>query len=109
MSDESLLDIFHAVQRISTKISKCHPFYSKCLQDLSLVFRDPKDQGCVHVLETPPPTVLVDNLKKIVSKWKYVDYETHYSKCNATDNCYTKAHGKGLLITYQSWKGHKQK
>ena len=69
------LDIFHAIQRISTKISKRHPFHSKCLQDLSLVFRDPKDQGCVRMLETPPPTVLVDNLRKFVSKWKDVDHE----------------------------------
>lgn len=56
------LDIFHAVQRISTNMSKCHPFHSKCLQALSMVFRDPKDQGSPRTMETPAPTVLVDNL-----------------------------------------------
>lgn len=56
-------------------MSKRHPFHSKCLQDLSLVFRDPKDLGSVRMLETPPPTVLVENLLKFVSKWKDVDHE----------------------------------
>ena len=69
------LDIFHAVQRISTKMSKRHPFHSKCLQDLSMVFRDPKDQGSARTMETPAPTVLVDNLSKFVTKWKDVDHE----------------------------------
>lgn len=70
-----LLDIYHAVQRISTKLSKHHPFHSQCVHDLSLVFRDPTDQGSVRTLETPAPTVLVDNLKKFLRKWKDVDHE----------------------------------
>lgn len=70
-----LLDIFHAVQRISTKLFKHHLFHSQCVHDLSLVFRDPTDQGSVRTLETPAPTVLVDNLKKFLRKWKDVDHE----------------------------------
>ena len=44
------------------------------MHDLSLVFRDPTDQGSVRTLETPAPTVLVDNLK-FLRKWKDVDHE----------------------------------
>ena len=36
------LDIFHAVQRISTKIPKRHPYRHECMRDLRLVFRDPQ-------------------------------------------------------------------
>ena len=39
------LDLFHALNRISTKISKRHPFYGRCLQDLRLIFRDTTDVG----------------------------------------------------------------
>ena len=70
-----LLDLFHAVQRISTSMSKCHPFHKNCLQDLSLVFRDPNDQGQVRALETPAPAILLDNLGKFINKWTGVDYE----------------------------------
>ena len=70
-----LLDLFHAVQRISTSMSKRHPFHKNCLQDLSLVFRDPNDQGQVRALETPAPTILLDNLGKFINKWTGVDYE----------------------------------
>ena len=35
------LDIFHAVQRITRKTPKRHPYRKHCLQALTLVFRDP--------------------------------------------------------------------
>ena len=39
------LDLFHAVQRISRKIPKRHPFHSAFMRSLTLVFRDPTDVG----------------------------------------------------------------
>ena len=105
-----LLDIFHAVQRISTKLSKRHPFHSQCVHDLSLVFRDPTDQGSVRTLETPAPTVLVDNLKKFLRKWKDVDHEGQKPITPViTDNCHTKTYGERMLVSHKSGKGNKQK
>ena len=68
------LDLFHAVQRISSKLSKRHSFHSHCLRDLSLVFRDPTDQGLIRTMVTPASNVLIDNLKKFKLKWKDVHY-----------------------------------
>ena len=56
------LDLFHAVQRISSKISKHHKFHNQCLQSLRLVFRDPADQGSQRVMITPSPEVIQQNL-----------------------------------------------
>ena len=67
------LDIFHAFQRISTKISKRHPFYSKCLQDLRLMFRDPADLGETRAKETPDPNTLFKNAEMFLKKWENVE------------------------------------
>ena len=68
------LDLFHAVQRISSKLSKRHSFHGPCLHDLSMVFRDPSDQGLVRTMVTPSPHVLIENLKKFTKKWKDIHY-----------------------------------
>ncbi len=68
------LDVFHAVQRIASKISKRHSFHSECLSDLKLVFRDPTDRGPSRCLTTPLPNVLLDNLKEFKDKWCGVMY-----------------------------------
>lgn len=39
------LDIFHATQRVTRKLSKRHPFFSQCSNDLKLVWRSPTDLG----------------------------------------------------------------
>ena len=68
------LDLFHAVQRVSNKLSKRHSFHSPCLHDLSMVFRDPSDQGLVRTMVTPAPDVLIENLKKFKQRWKDIHY-----------------------------------
>lgn len=67
------LDLFHAFQRISTKISKRHPFYSKCLQDLRLMFRDPSDLGETRSKATPDSNTLLNNAEMFLKKWKNVE------------------------------------
>lgn len=67
------LDLFHAFQRISTKISKRHPFYSKCLKDLRLMFRDPSDLGETRAKETPEPNILLKNAEMFLKKWQNVE------------------------------------
>ena len=67
------LDIFHAFQRISSKISKRHPFYSRCLQDLRLMFRDPSDVGKTRAKETPDPNTLLKNADMFLKKWENVE------------------------------------
>ena len=69
-----LLDIFHAVQRITSKMSKRHPFNFQCVQDLKLAFRDPSDRGPQRMQTTPDRTILHQNLASFVAKWKDIEY-----------------------------------
>ena len=68
------LDIFHAVQRISTKIPKRHLYRHECLKSLTLVFRDPCDQGSVRTKITPPPDVLRRQMCKFQEMWEDMEY-----------------------------------
>ena len=69
-----LLDIFHAVQRITIKMSKRHPFHFQCVQDFKLAFRDPSDRGPQRMKPTPDRTILHQNLACFVAKWKDIHY-----------------------------------
>ena len=66
--------IFHAVQRIATKISKRHPFSFQCVQDLKLAFRDPSDRGPERIKPTPNATILHQNIDRFVAKWKNIQF-----------------------------------
>ena len=52
------LDLFHALQRVSAKIPKKHPYQEECMRDLRLVFRDPSDKGPVRTKVTPTSHIL---------------------------------------------------
>lgn len=69
-----LLDIFHAVQRVTRKIPKKHPFHSTCLQDFRLVFRIPGDYGLRRTKPTPQPSELLQNINSFVQRWENVAY-----------------------------------
>ena len=60
------LDVFHAVKRISDKIPKRHPLRLDCMKDLSLVFRDPLDRGESRMMNTPSPSILVEQLQRFL-------------------------------------------
>ena len=68
------LDLFHAVQRISKKIPKRHPYHSECLRTLTVVFRDPTDTGPVRRKSTPSPSVIREGLENFQKRWKGVSY-----------------------------------
>lgn len=67
-----LLDLFHAFQRISCKISKRHQFHWNCLQDIRLIFRDPADLGEKRARDTPDPETLLKNAEMFLKRWKNV-------------------------------------
>ena len=68
------LDLFHAVQRISSKIPKRHPYRHECAKGLRLVFRDPSDQGPVRTKTTPTPDILHQQLLQFQETWKEISY-----------------------------------
>ena len=68
------LDVFHAVKRISDKIPKRHPLRLDCMKDLSLVFRDPLDRGESRMMNTPSPSILVEQLERFLQKWENAEY-----------------------------------
>ena len=69
------LDVFHAVQRITRKIPKRHPFCASCSQDLQMVFRSLGDYGVNRTKPTPQPSELFQNLNSFKAKWKDVLYD----------------------------------
>lgn len=64
------LDLFHAVKRVSGTISKKHPLHYECIRALSMVFRDPQDQGQIRQMPTPSPLVMLENMKAFLQQWK---------------------------------------
>ena len=69
-----LLDIFHAIQRVTNKMSKRHPLNMVCVQDLKLAFRDPSDSGAKRQKPTLDKTILRQSLNAFVSKWKDIEF-----------------------------------
>ena len=68
------LDIFHAVQRISRKLPKKHPYHSQCLKALQLMFRDQSDQGPIRTKSTPDSATLRRNLLTFQQQWEGISY-----------------------------------
>lgn len=64
------LDLFHAVQRITRKISKRHPLFKLCADDLRLVFRQSNDLGHKRETTTPDSCTILENINNFVRKWK---------------------------------------
>ena len=48
-----LLDLFHAVQRITSTINKRHSLFNDCVKELKFVFRDRHDTGDKRTMKTP--------------------------------------------------------
>ena len=69
------LDLFHAIQRITRVLSKKHPLYAKCINDLRLIFRTQGDTGIKRCLPTPSPDLLLENADKFVGKWGKIQHD----------------------------------
>ena len=69
------LDIFHAIQRISQKMPKRHPYYYVCLHGLRMVFRDPADHGDIRTKSTPSPEIIHQQLLHFQSQWEGMKYK----------------------------------
>lgn len=67
------LDLFHAVQRIASKIKKRHPLRRQCLDAFRLVFRLPGDIEKERKKPTPSRKVMLTNLDRFVDNWKNVE------------------------------------
>ena len=78
-----LLDVFHAVQRVSKTISKRHPFHTRCLHDLRLAFRAPGDFYETCTKPTPQPDEIVKNLEMFV-KWHDIKFNDQKVISDAT-------------------------
>ena len=68
------MDIFHAVQRISKKMSKRHPYHQDCLKALQLVFRDPSVQGPERIKPILPPHILRKQLINFQTTWEPISH-----------------------------------
>ena len=78
------LDLFHAIQRITRKAPKRHPFYSVFVEQLRLVFRSPGDYGIKRTKQTPSPAEILQNVSSFVMQWKDVSHESQHILTNQT-------------------------
>ena len=106
------LDIFYAVQRLSSTIPKRTNFHAEIVRAYSLVFRDPRNLGERRTLKTPRLEVLIDNLKKFEREWKDVKGSNGHAVLNskATKEIKNiKAHiQEGLPIRHSPWVWHER-
>lgn len=63
------LDVFHAVKRITTTLSKKHPYFYSALQDFRLVFRMAGDSAIQRTKCTPDANALLNNINAFLAKW----------------------------------------
>lgn len=64
------LDLLHAVQRVTRKLLKRHPYFHACSQDFQLVMRDTGDHGPLRQQTTPSPETINRNLDHFVENGK---------------------------------------
>jgi len=63
------LHVFHAVQCITRKISKRHPFSSECMNDFKMVYRSPTDIAKKRKQSAPCPAIIMEKLEDFITKW----------------------------------------
>ena len=68
------LDLFHAVQRISSKIRKKHPLRRKCLDAFRLVFRENGDIEKDRKQPTPSREIMLKNLARFRENWSNIAF-----------------------------------
>ena len=67
-----LLDLFHAVQRITSTMNKRHSLFNDCVKELKLVFRDRHDTGDKRTTRAPEKEIISQNLDRFVEKWSHI-------------------------------------
>ena len=68
------LDLFHAVQRIASKIKKRHPLRRKCLDAFRLVFRENGDIEKDRKQPTPSREIMLKNLDRFRENWSNIAF-----------------------------------
>lgn len=66
------LDLFHAIQRVTRTLTKNHPLFHLCTQDLQLVFRSDGDSGKKRMCSTPSPEIIARKMQGFVYKWENI-------------------------------------
>ena len=68
------LDVFHAVQRITSKIRKRHPLRRKCLDAFHSVFRENDDIEKDRKQPTPSREIMLKNLAQFQENWSNIAF-----------------------------------
>lgn len=62
------LDLFYAVQRITTSMNRRHTLYNSCVSKLKMVFRQHDDHGPTRTRNTPESEALLSHIENFASK-----------------------------------------
>ena len=77
---EVKLDLFHAVQRITSTLRKGTEVSKKFANEFGLVFRNNADLGQTRNMPTPPPNIIEENINNFERRWKDVLTSPGYEK-----------------------------
>ena len=69
---EVKLDLFHAVQCITSTLRKGTEVSKKFVNEFGLVFRNNADLGQTRNMPTPPPNIIEENVNNFEQRWKDV-------------------------------------
>ena len=63
------LDLFHAVKRLTSALSKKHPLFYDACKEIGLIFREEGDVASIRKKDTPLISKINKNLDLFLSKW----------------------------------------
>lgn len=78
------LDLFHAIQRVTTKVPKGKWQYlcSSFIDDFKMIFGADADQGEIREMEIPDEHTIKSNLEHLTERWKDVNYDNSETVLN---------------------------
>ena len=56
-------------------MSKRHPLFTLCRNDVSMIFRDLNDRGVERKQDTPSPQALLENVRVFIQKWEKAEID----------------------------------
>ena len=68
-----VLDLFHAIQRVTKRIPSRYEYSTDCSHEFSKCFRTPGDSGLARTASTPAPAVIEKNIVNWLEKWATID------------------------------------
>ena len=72
-----VLDLFHAVQRVSRSMSNRHTLFLSCIQDFKMTLRNPVDIGKKRTMHTQDADAIDRNIEYFLRTWSRAQFHNN--------------------------------